>query len=100
LIQITVFRNPDLISNFLNHWLIAARNVGKFHFGLCLRPTVITDKFLTLTHSDAVDDDSDQRKLLNYLLHQLIQRAVKWYWSEKIMLDMERAAQVTYYLYL
>ena len=61
---------------------------------------MIIDKFLTLTHSDAVDDESDQRKLLNYLLHRLIQRAVKWYWSEKIMLDIERAAQVTYYLYL
>lgn len=92
MIQIKVFRNPDLISNFLNHWLIATRNVRKFHFGLCLRATVITDRSLndrsltdkslnhrslTLTRSDAVVDDSDQRKLPNYLLDRLIQRAGK-----------------------
>lgn len=46
LIQITVFRNPDLISNFINHGSIAARKVRKFHFGLCLRVTVITDRSL------------------------------------------------------
>jgi hypothetical protein len=96
LIRITVFRNLDLVSNFLNRWLIAILNVGKFYFVLCLQATVITDKFLTLTHSDAVVGESDQRKLLNYLLHWLIQRAVKEYWSEKIMLDMERVTQVTY----
>ena len=44
---------------------------------------MISDRSLTLTDSDAVFDESDQRKLTNYLLDQLIQRAVKEYWSEK-----------------
>jgi hypothetical protein len=96
LIQITVFKNPDLISNFLNNWLIAARNIRKFHFCLCLRATVIIDRSLTLTHSDAIVDESDQRKFPNYLLDRLIQRAAKEYWSEKMMLDTERAVLVIY----
>jgi hypothetical protein len=100
LIQITGFRNPDLILNFLNHWLIATRNVRKFHFGLCLRASVITDRSLTLKHSDAVVDESDQRNFPNYLLDRPIQRAVKRYWYEKMMLDTECAVLVNYYLYL
>lgn len=100
MIQITVFRNPDLISNFFNHWLIAAHKDRKFHFCLCLRETVITDRSLTLTHSDAVVDESNQRKLPNYLLDRLIQRAVNGYWPEKMILDKGPAALVNCYLYL
>lgn len=59
---------------------------------------MITDSSLTLTHCNSVVDESDQRNLLNYLLERLIQGAVKGYWSEKMMLDAERAALVTYYL--
>ena len=73
-----------------------ARNVRKFHFGLCLRATVITDRSLTLTLSDAVVDESDQGSFpsYEYLLGRLIQRAVKGYRSEKMMLDTERAILV------
>lgn len=61
---------------------------------------MITDRSLTLTRSDAVVNESDQRKLPNYLLDRLIQRAVKGYWYEKMMLDTERAVLVNYYFYL
>lgn len=61
---------------------------------------MVTDRSLTLTLSDAVVDESDQRKFPNCLLDRLVQRAVKGYWSEKMMIDTERTNLVTYYLYL
>jgi hypothetical protein len=57
---------------------------------------VITDRSLTLTHNDAVVDEGDQRKFPNYSLDRLIERAVKGYWSEIMILHTERAAVVTY----